>query len=101
MLIDGPAVLGWQQWRELEARFGLGMIAWTTVRGCSSKPAQIGPPLQPPRRASKCAMSIRETAHGAATPHVGLATDAMCGETGRPRVATTKIRMPQFRADLA
>jgi AcrR family transcriptional regulator len=27
LLIDGPAVLGWQEWRELEARYGLGAIA--------------------------------------------------------------------------
>jgi AcrR family transcriptional regulator len=26
LLIDGPAVLGWQQWRALEARYGLGII---------------------------------------------------------------------------
>ena len=26
LLIDGPAVLGWQEWRALEARFGLGAI---------------------------------------------------------------------------
>jgi AcrR family transcriptional regulator len=26
LLIDGPAVLGWQEWRELEARYGLGVI---------------------------------------------------------------------------
>jgi AcrR family transcriptional regulator len=26
LLIDGPAVLGWQEWRELEARYGLGAI---------------------------------------------------------------------------
>jgi AcrR family transcriptional regulator len=26
LLIDGPAVLGWQEWRALEARYGLGMI---------------------------------------------------------------------------
>jgi AcrR family transcriptional regulator len=26
LLIDGPAVLGWQQWRALEERFGLGAI---------------------------------------------------------------------------
>ncbi|NNH75613.1 TetR/AcrR family transcriptional regulator [Nocardia uniformis] len=25
-MADGPAVLGWQAWRELEARYGLGMI---------------------------------------------------------------------------
>lgn len=26
LLIDGPAVLGWQAWREIEERFGLGAI---------------------------------------------------------------------------
>src|SRR4029079_14090223 len=26
LLIDGPAVLGWEQWRNLEAQYGLGAI---------------------------------------------------------------------------
>jgi AcrR family transcriptional regulator len=26
ILIDGPAVLGWERWREIEARYGLGAI---------------------------------------------------------------------------
>ncbi len=26
LLIDGPAVLGWQEWRALEAKYGLGVI---------------------------------------------------------------------------
>ena len=26
LLIDGPAVLGWEQWRSLEAQYGLGVI---------------------------------------------------------------------------
>jgi AcrR family transcriptional regulator len=26
LLIDGPAVLGWEQWRDLEAQYGLGAI---------------------------------------------------------------------------
>jgi hypothetical protein len=26
MIIDGPAVLGWDGWREIEVRFGLGAI---------------------------------------------------------------------------
>jgi AcrR family transcriptional regulator len=26
LLIDGPAVLGWELWREIEARYGLGAI---------------------------------------------------------------------------
>lgn len=28
-LTDAPAVLGWQEWRELEARYGLGLITGT------------------------------------------------------------------------
>jgi hypothetical protein len=27
VLLDAPAVLGWQTWRELEARYGLGLTA--------------------------------------------------------------------------
>ena len=27
LLVDGPAVLGWDQWRNLEAEYGLGVIA--------------------------------------------------------------------------
>jgi hypothetical protein len=27
ILVDGPAVLGWEQWRSLEAEYGLGAIA--------------------------------------------------------------------------
>jgi len=26
LLIDAPAVLGWQRWRELDARYGLGLL---------------------------------------------------------------------------
>jgi hypothetical protein len=26
ILIDGPAVLGWDEWREIEAQYGLGAI---------------------------------------------------------------------------
>ena len=26
LLVDGPSVLGWEQWRELEASYGLGAI---------------------------------------------------------------------------
>jgi AcrR family transcriptional regulator len=33
MLIDGPAVLGWDGWREIEARFGLGAIRQMVADG--------------------------------------------------------------------
>jgi len=26
LLIDGPAVLGWQQWRSIEEKYGLGLV---------------------------------------------------------------------------
>ena len=27
VLVDAPSVLGWQEWRELDARFGLGLVS--------------------------------------------------------------------------
>ena len=26
-LLDAPAVLGWREWRDIEARYGLGLVA--------------------------------------------------------------------------
>jgi hypothetical protein len=26
LLVDAPAVLGWQKWREMDAKYGLGLI---------------------------------------------------------------------------
>jgi AcrR family transcriptional regulator len=33
LLIDGPAVLGWDAWREIEARYGLGAIRYMVGEG--------------------------------------------------------------------
>jgi hypothetical protein len=33
LLIDGPAVLGWDVWREIEARYGLGAIRHMIAEG--------------------------------------------------------------------
>jgi AcrR family transcriptional regulator len=33
LLIDGPAVLGWDVWREIEARYGLGAIRHMVAEG--------------------------------------------------------------------
>lgn len=33
ILIDGPAVLGWMEWRRLEAHYGLGIIERAVVDG--------------------------------------------------------------------
>lgn len=36
ILIDGPAVLGWQEWRRLEAHYGLGHIEQAVIDGMAS-----------------------------------------------------------------
>lgn len=36
ILIDGPAVLGWAEWRRLEARYGLGTIERAVVDGIAA-----------------------------------------------------------------
>ncbi len=33
ILIDGPAVLGWTEWRKLEAHYGLGIIEHAVIDG--------------------------------------------------------------------
>ncbi len=35
-LLDAPAVLGWEQWREIGARYGLGLIAALLEAGMES-----------------------------------------------------------------
>ena len=35
-LLDAPAVLGWEQWREIGARYGLGLIAALLTAGMES-----------------------------------------------------------------
>jgi AcrR family transcriptional regulator len=32
-LIDAPAVLGWQEWREIDARYGLGLVSFGLRNG--------------------------------------------------------------------
>ena len=36
VLLDAPAVLGWEQWREIGARYGLGLIAGLLTAGMES-----------------------------------------------------------------
>ena len=45
-MIDGPAVLGWDQWREIEARHGLGAIGRLLEAGIGDgtiKPVAVAP----------------------------------------------------------
>jgi AcrR family transcriptional regulator len=44
VLIDGPAVLGWERWREVAERYGLGMIE--AVVGAAIEAGEIAP-LEP------------------------------------------------------
>lgn len=49
LLIDGPAVLGWEAWREIEERFGLGAIRSMLTQGRadgSIRDIDIGTPVQ-------------------------------------------------------
>jgi hypothetical protein len=32
-LIDAPAVLGWEEWREIDARYGLGLVSFGLRNG--------------------------------------------------------------------
>lgn len=46
LLIDGPAVLGWDKWREIEARYGLGAIGRlleTGIEDGTIKPVAVAP----------------------------------------------------------
>ncbi len=36
VLLDAPAVLGWEEWREIGARYGLGLIAGLLTAGIES-----------------------------------------------------------------
>jgi AcrR family transcriptional regulator len=44
LLIDGPAVLGWDRWREIEARFGLGAITRLLVAGIDDGSIEVTDP---------------------------------------------------------
>lgn len=46
-LIDAPSVLGWQRWRELDARYGLGLLqqALSAAMEAGTVPAQPVKPL--------------------------------------------------------
>jgi AcrR family transcriptional regulator len=45
-LLDAPGVLGWQQWREIEARYGLGLV--TAVLSAAVEEGLVAPqPVEP------------------------------------------------------
>lgn len=41
ILIDGPAVLGWTEWRSLEAHYGLGVIERAVADGIAAKQIRL------------------------------------------------------------
>jgi AcrR family transcriptional regulator len=57
-LTDAPAVLGWQEWREVEARHGLGVIT-DTLRQAAAAGAIVDAPIGP--LAQLMLSSINET----------------------------------------
>jgi AcrR family transcriptional regulator len=46
LLIDGPAVLGWRRWRELESRYGLGAIHAMLERAVDEGDLTASQPLE-------------------------------------------------------
>ena len=44
ILVDGPAVLGWDTWREIEARYGLGSIEHMLVEGAREGSISVADP---------------------------------------------------------
>lgn len=58
ILIDGPAVLGWLEWRRLEAHYGLGIIERAVIDGMEAGHIR----RQPPRSLAHLILSIIDEA---------------------------------------
>lgn len=56
VLIDGPAVLGWAEWRRLEAHYGLGIIERAIEDGIAAGEIRA----QPPRPLAHLVLAIIE-----------------------------------------
>jgi AcrR family transcriptional regulator len=59
LLIDGPAVLGWQEWRRLEAHYALGMITKAVEEGIAAGLIRRG---VPPRTMAHFVLSVIDEA---------------------------------------
>jgi AcrR family transcriptional regulator len=44
LLVDGPAVLGWDRWREIEAKFGLGALTHVLRAGIDDGSIDVADP---------------------------------------------------------
>ena len=45
-LLDAPGVLGWQQWREIEARYGLGLVT-AALAAAAAEGLLVAQPVEP------------------------------------------------------
>jgi len=63
LLIDGPAVLGWQKWRQLEGRYGVGKIYALLERAVAAGtlPRFLRTFCLPPLTKRHCSLRIRLT----------------------------------------
>jgi AcrR family transcriptional regulator len=82
VLLDAPAVLGWQAWRDLDARFGLGLVreGLAAVMEAGQMEAQPVEPLAHMLLAAlnEGAMLVAQADdHGAARAEVGAAVDKL------------------------
>ncbi len=46
LLVDAPAVMGWERWREMEARYGLGLVT-EALRGVMEAGLMAPAPVEP------------------------------------------------------
>jgi AcrR family transcriptional regulator len=46
LLVDAPAVMGWERWREMEARYGLGLVT-EALRGVMDAGLMAPAPVEP------------------------------------------------------
>jgi AcrR family transcriptional regulator len=44
LLVDGPAVLGWDAWREVEARYGIGSLTYMLEEGVKEGSVAVADP---------------------------------------------------------
>jgi hypothetical protein len=89
LLVDGPAVLGWQAWREIAAEYGLGVLRDLLVDGVRDGSVREVPPdataLLVLRSVDEAALYIAHAPRPrAARADAGRALDALLDGLRRP-----------------
>ncbi|MET0380409.1 MAG: TetR/AcrR family transcriptional regulator [Methyloceanibacter sp.] len=91
VLIDGPAVLGWAEWRRLEAHYGLGVIERAVEDGIAA--GQI--PVQPAKPLAHLILAVIEEA----ALLVANAQDPVAARDEANIALQTLLDLPKIDAD--